>query len=118
MTKAEAIRINKLIMKKLTELSEEIGGEFQITGGDYNSETGEVSPKITYSSTTIENVEKINFERSALYYDLKASDFGRKLSNGMKIVGIATKNRKYPIIAASDDGKRYKLSIEQVKHFM
>jgi len=68
---------------------------------------------------TGDTFEKITWDRCCGRYGLKPEHFGQTIDLGFgrkyKLVGIKSRNRKYPILAQKDDGKRYKLTSADVR---
>lgn len=63
--------------------------------------------------------DKIEWDRVCVRYGLKPEHFGETIDLGFgrsyKLVGIKSRNRKYPIIGEKDNGQRYKLTLQDAK---
>lgn len=63
---------------------------------------------------------KKDFEQYHRMFGIDADALGKKIKSREKtftVIGLDTKKRKYPIIARDEQGKQYKLSIEQYNSF-
>jgi hypothetical protein len=68
-----------------------------------------------------ENRDATAFKTRAMMYGLKESDLGRSFkSNGetFTISGLATKAKKFPILATNSKGQTYKFSASNVKLYL
>lgn len=70
--------------------------------------------KLTVAPTNGESQTAADFKRYATRFGLKASDLGRTLPDGGVVVGLKTRNKKYPILVEKN-GRRYKYPALMVK---
>jgi len=70
------------------------------------------------AKTGVDQAAKQRWERGCGRFDLKAEWFGGTfVSNGKRftIADLKTRARRYPVIAVTDDGKRYKFNAQSVR---
>lgn len=117
-TKKEIGRIRELAQ---TLLQEELGDDYLVTVsaakyGYVGSVTLEIA-KADGDGNAETRIAK-DFKYNARFYGLEEDDLGAvyKTYNGktMKIVGLKTRNRKYPIIVEDESGSRYKVKVEDI----
>lgn len=70
--------------------------------------------KLTITPTNGESQTAADFKRCAARYGLKPSDLGQTLPDGGVVVGLKTRNKKYPILVERQ-GRRYKYPALMVK---
>ena len=130
---------NDLLDRIRSRVEERLDGAFDdITGDDYGDivvKTGSmhytsktpgqlfpVTIKVEMSATnsdgSVETKEARDFRRYAGRYGLDPDDLGKTFQtyNGTKyeIIGLNTRAKKYPICCLRADGKRYKLTAQEV----
>ena len=73
---------------------------------------------VVHGDGEVVSPDKIEWDKNCEYFGFSKQDFGRTFKNlngTYKIVGIKTRNRKYPIICEKNGKNRYKMTVEQVK---
>lgn len=121
MARQEVIRLRDKLGEFLEGLSESLGykvtlgkckyretANFELIVSPIDEETGEAY-----------NEEAEQFKRFAVFYGLDPEDLGRSFrgysGHLLTIVGANPRNRRYPILATREDGRRMKISAESVK---
>lgn len=91
--------------------------------GSYTSTTFDLKLKMSVKldgvADELNSPEAAEFMKWAKVYGFDSDDLGRTFvlhGKPFKLIGLRRKNRSYPIIASTDDGKTYKLSVTEV-HF-
>ena len=113
----------KLMMEDIKNALKGVASKYNMTlktkGGSFDDLS--FSPKIEFVGTDSSgnSKAKIDFERYAEMFGLKAEWFGKsvRLNNGesAKIIELKTRSRKYPILVETSYGKKFKLAAHIVK---
>ncbi len=120
MNRSTAKQLAGKIEAALQPLAGELGMQIRARGGSL-SETAYMA-KIEVAEVTDDGVaktpERVAFIKEAMYYGLSPEDLDAEFTaSGVtyKIIGLAPRKRKYPIVAARQpDGKLYKFGAETV----
>ena len=116
-TKNEIREFRTQFKEAVKQLEKDFNVDINI--GNIRYDAVEFSGKMTVKKTTKDAVAyaedkiKSNFERLAPSYGVNPNWYGKTyISQGktMKVVGINTRARKYPIMLKGSDGKSYKSS--------
>ena len=110
------------VEEALKEVAQRFGVNIQRKGGGSFSPTNftmKIEASVVGQDGTVYSREAENFKLWAKIYNLAPDDLGKsfKSYNGVtyKLVGIATKSHKFPIIAEDERGRRYKLPERMVQ---
>ncbi len=122
----EAVKkIREILAEDLSILAESLDDfDIQVQSGSFTdtSVTFKVEVSLISEDGVVQDRVASDFARYAQQYGLKADDLNAEiiLHDGKKgkIVGLKTRNRKYPVIAEASDGRRYKLSADQARRYL
>jgi hypothetical protein len=102
-----------------SEIEKIFGVKVKFNGASFSSSN--VVFKVELSEVTdgeVQTPEVVAFKTNAAFYGLSPEDLGAEFKHGRKkykIVGLKTRNRKFPIIAEDSNGNRYKMPADLVK---
>ena len=125
MNRAMAKQLARKIEAALQPLASELGMQIRARGGSFGATA--YMAKIEVSEITADGVamtpERTAFIKEATLFGLQPEDLDAEFkANGVtvyKIVGLAPRKRKYPIVAARQpDGKLYKFGEETVARML
>jgi len=121
--------ICRAVAEKITEalgpITEEMGLVVEYKSGSFSDTSFKMRIELATISEDGEanTQERTDFLRYAEIYGLSPDDYGREFTNHkgntFKICGLASRSRKYPVLATkigSDDV--YKFSVEQVRRLL
>ena len=117
-TKSEIETLRREINEALKPLEEKFNVSFKLGNIHYTDK--EFSSKLNCNVGTRDSFRKIHFERYCRNYGLRPEHFGKILflqGKPLKIVGIRTSARKYPIICEKD-GQEYVYTKETIKYLL
>lgn len=125
LTRSNIRRIADRITDELGELAEELGVDIQYGGGNFSPQNATLKLNVNLLSDTGNPItrEQTDWEANAVLYGFRPEDLGREFNlpgTGMvKIAGLKTRNRKYPIIVERvSDGARYKLTPQRLSRLL
>lgn len=95
-----------------------------ITGGNAKFSANELTMQVKCSviagNGEVFSREKEDFKRCAVMFGLKPSDLGKKFTNfdgkTFEIVGMMPRSRKFPVLAQTANGKKFKFPAAHVKN--
>ena len=121
LTKPEFASFRLEAEKALQQLSEKYN--VNITAGKirYDDNSFNLDLKMTKKEVNGELFEKVEFEKYCFMYGFKPEDYLKKFISNCKtytIIGFKPRNTKMPVIAVSQDNKRYKFNEETVKRLL
>jgi len=118
----ECGRVRAELQKALSEVGNKFGLNILLGSGSFCSDSFKMKVECRLDGEQLVSLNdqmKTAFDIHAKYFGLKASDFGRSFSGGRgkrwKIVGIKPQSYRCAIICENTNGKKYKLSAEEVK---
>lgn len=107
-TKKEFNDFRKEIKNAVKDVEKKFGVEINFENISYDADNTSFTVKTIVYNGDKDSVKKKEFETLAPLYGLEASDYNREVVyNGekMRIAGIDTKRRKYPIIMKKENGQ-------------
>lgn len=90
-------------------------GSIRYTANDYAT-TMSVTSNV--KDVTYDKLQEVTSKRYGFTQNIIGMDFNHTTLGKMKVVEFKTKNRKYPIIAETLDGKRYKFDKASIKFYL
>jgi hypothetical protein len=115
--KANLRRLSDAMREALAPVAERFGVEVFIGGGSYSPSEGTFKPKVEVRTADSEELTFRNGAPLLWPRGLEADDYGRTFSQGgrtFKLASVNLRARKRPVLADSDDGKRYAFSTDSV----
>lgn len=114
----DAIRVD--LVETLKEVGERNGVVFELGSFSYNSNSFRGTLTATDNPTgDVIDVKRNQFEANAWRVNIDRKAFGKTFSHKQstyKVIGIAPKSRKYPIICENlDNGKQFKFNVDYLK---
>lgn len=130
-TRSTASTIKNRLEGAMKSILEELGLELTWGRGTFNDKNYDMKISVHVKSSDAEGDFDENsrmatdFEQRAIRYGLKRTDLGKKfrkpnsrqpmLRGVLQVIGAKPKNRKYPIIIATEGGTHFKFSPEDVR---
>ncbi len=120
LTKQTVRAISAEMMTALKSIETKYNVKFNYKGGRYtdNACNFKVEAVVKTADGNPFNVERDNFNRFAGVYNLKTTYLDQTFKAGVKsykVVGLAPRKHKYPVIALGEDGRRYKFAAATVR---
>lgn len=120
MNRATAKQVGQKIEAALQAIGEELGMQVRARGGSYSATACMIKLEVSEITGGVAlTPEREAFVKEAMSYGLSPTDLDAEFTANdgtvYKIVGLAPRSRKYPIVAARQpDGKAYKFGQETV----
>src|SRR5699024_3553843 len=117
MNKQEVSRIRMELSKVLEQFAKDNGLK-SVDIGTCRYDSIGFTTKLTVVGDVSEDTVLVDFDKKASMFGLPKGYYGRTLFDGnkkYKVVDVNTRARTLPIIAEDEDGKRYKLRVQQVQ---
>lgn len=116
--RATTLNLQQRILEALAPLAEELG--LEIEGGNTQFAACQASLALNITLTPRDGLtaEQREFHQLAPAFGLKPEDYHRTLTRGgihYRLIGFKPRNRKYPIIAETAQGARYKLPLDALQ---
>jgi hypothetical protein len=107
------------IRKRITTSLDEIGSEFGIdlTMGNVRFEHARFTSKLSGLVLSHKSKDQSSWNALCGRHGLKPQDWGKQIKCGKQLfvlLNINSKNSKYPVIASTEEGKSFKLSLASV----
>lgn len=110
--RAKVRQIAADVREALGPVAQRHGLTVQVGGGTYDPDAGMFRPKVEFSAADRERREFGLYARS---YGLEPGDFGASVTlrfargpEAVRIVGIAPRSRRYPVVIEHPDGRKAK----------
>lgn len=106
------------VEKALEEVSKKYNVNIKAGNITYSNISFNLKLEVTKKEVNGKSFEQAEFEKYAILYGFKPSDYNKQFAYGGKkyvFIGFKPKSHKYPILAKCTNGKTYKFPIEIVK---
>ena len=102
----------------------EVAKKYHLAAGNVRASFTDTSVKLTVEVSDVGaggvvlSREALELQKYAEMFGLPKDAYGKEFVDAghkYKLVGLASRRSRFPVIAERDDGKKYKLSVEHVK---